>query len=116
MKIELKNISKHWRYLEIEYIYTVKQYDYIFKYLDFDKLDKNMKVYFCDKTIEKLFYETYIYSNWLNVIYNQSPEGYEWLKENWGKNVFKVTVYNQDKQKLKNVVNKICNVKLIRSK
>jgi len=105
-----------WRYKINEWNYAPKQYDYVFKYLDFNKLDKDYYIYFNDKETGEWFYETYINIRWLDEIYNDSPEGYQWLKDNWRKGVFKLDIHYPDKQELKTIVNKVVNVELIRVK
>jgi len=117
MKIDLKKYhDNHWCYNIDELDYTQEEYDYAFKFLDFDKLFKDCIIYFNNEEIRKLFYETYINSHYLNNIYNQSYEGYKWLKNNWGKGKFKLWADCSDKQKLKTIVNRIINVELIRKK
>ena len=93
-----------------------KQYDYIYKYLDFDKLDKDWFIHFNDKQTEEWFRKTFINSEWLCVdeIQEESSEGYEYLKKNWGKDIFRIAVCYPDKQELKTIVNKVINIKLIR--
>jgi len=93
---------------------TYKQFNYAFKYLDFDKLDKDYYIYFENKEVEEWFYRTYINSGLLVKIYKKSPLGYQWLKDNWGKDVFRFPVFYPDKQELKTIVNKVINIKLIR--
>jgi len=119
MKIKLKQNNKYWHYQNIyEVDCTQKQFDYIFQYLDFDKLDKDIAyIFFNNKKIEKQFKKTYINSNWLyiNQVYQKSPEGYQYLKNNWGKDVFKTSIDYPDKQELKTIVNKVINIKLIRN-
>jgi len=100
--------------------YTQEQFDYIFKYLNFDKI-KDSRIYFLDKEVEKRFYKTYGNEWWLHhIITHCLPEAYEWLKQNWGKNIFittshfKTMFYYNDKQELKTVINKVINVTLIK--
>jgi len=116
MKIKIvkdKWDTAFWLYNTKKYSYTQNQFDYIFKYLDFDKLNKYHYIIFNDnKTKEWWFKKTYIDNRWLNDIYNDSLEGYEWLKQNWGKGEFKIFVWYVDKQKLKTVINKVINVEL----
>jgi len=95
-----------------ELTYTQKQYDYMFKYLDFDKLDKDWFIQFNDKEVEEWFKYVYIDEDWLNEIYNQSPEGYKWLKDNWGNGIYKLLIEYQDKQELKTIVNRVVNINL----
>jgi len=117
MKIKIKYYNKRcfYYYISIHH-YTQEQYDYIFKYLDFDKLDKTWHIYFKNKVTKKWFKKTYMINNeYLNTtIYKKSPLGYEWLKENWGNGIFKMHVYYPDKQELKTIVNRVINVELIR--
>jgi len=93
--------------------HTPEQFDYIFKYLDFDKLDKDWYIIFNNEETEEWFRKTYINSDHLISIYDQSPEGYQWLKENLGKNKFRFPVRYPDKQGLKTIVNKLINIKLL---
>jgi len=120
MKIELiKNDGCGWFYNEIcELTYTQKQYDYVLKYLYFDKLDKRWWISFNNKETEEWFYKTYRGYDWLEHIYIKikTPERCEWLKKNWGKGVFKILVNYPDKQKLKTVVNRVINIELKRIK
>jgi len=46
---------------------------------------------------------------------SSTPEGYQYLKNNWGKGIFKIPVYYSDKQELKTVVNRLINVGLKRN-
>jgi len=116
--MKIKILQQHnkylWRYKINEWNYAPKKYDYVFKYLDFDKSDKNKHITFNDKETGEWFHKTYIEENWLDDIYNKSPEGYQWLKENWGKGIFTINFFYLDKQELKTIVNKIINVELIR--
>jgi len=113
MKISLFMWENHWRYNTVELNYTQEQYDYAFKHLDFDQINKKCFIYFYKNEIEEWFYKTYINTDWLNDIYNDSLEGYEWLKQNWGKSVFKILADYQDKQEFKTIVNKVINSQLI---
>jgi len=114
MKIKLIKWNDDWRYSEIyELIYTQEQFDYIYKYLDFDKFNKNdNSIYFKNKKTEDWFYKKHIHHDWLEDIYDQSPEGYQYLKENWGNGFFKITVFYSDKQELKTIANKVINIEL----
>jgi len=114
MKIELFNLKEYWRYGIGELYYSQEEYDYIYKYLDFDKLYKENFIHFKDEETGEWFFKTYINDIDLEIIYNQSPKGYEWLKENWGNDVFKIVIYYSNKQELKTIVNKIINVRLMR--
>jgi len=116
MKIKLIEYGSHWRYNIKEKSYTQEQFDYAFKYLDFDKLDKTMYIYiyFNNKKTEDWFKNIYIDNRWLDEIYKKSPLGYEWLKDNWGNGMFKIVICYQDKQELKIIVNKLINIELIR--
>jgi len=116
MKIKITQYNKYWYYNNInEDTYIQEQYDYVLKYLNFDKLDKKRNyIYFNNKETEKWFRKTYTNTHWLDDIYNNSPEGYQWLKKHWGKGIFKLFVWYSDKQELKTVVNKVINIKLIR--
>jgi len=106
------------------YIYTQEESDYIFKYLEFDKFDQNDNyICFNNKETEEWFYKTYLNNSYskelkyISYIYDQFPEGYQWLKDNFGKNIFTFQFKSyKDKQALKKVVNKIINVDLIKGK
>jgi len=114
MKIKIKKTyNDYWHYDIVKYHYTKETYDYIFKYLDFDKLDKDWAIYFNNKQIKNWFYKTYTNNDRLSKIHNQSPEGYQWLKENWGNGIFEILVLYQDKQELKTIVNRVINIKLL---
>jgi len=113
MKIKIEQYHKYWRYCINDLYYIQKEFDYALKYLDFDKLYKSKYIYFTDLEIKQRFKRKYIEKDWLEDIYNQSPEGYQWLKNNWGENVFRMNIHYSDKQELKTIVNKIINVKLI---
>jgi len=117
MKVKLNKHNNYWRYHRAyEYHCTQKQFDYVFKYLDFDKLDKNENITFNDNKIKEWFYKTHINTDYLKDIYNDSQEGYQWLKENWGKGIFRLFIWYTDKQELKTIVNKVVNIELIRGK
>jgi len=107
-----KTYNDYW-YYNISYCFQ-EQYDYVFKYLDFDKLYKGWFIGFNNEEIEEWFYETYIEENCLKDIYNRSPEGYGWLKNNWGKGIFELYIWYKNKQELKTIINKIINIELIR--
>ena len=117
MKIKLKQHKNFWHYHTFNYYnelkYSQKKFDYIYKYLDFDKLNKNDSVIcFDDSKIEKYFFKTYINNDWLEHIYNKSPDGYQYLKNNWAYGVFRILINYKDKQKLKTIVNKVINIEL----
>jgi len=115
MKIKVFNWNKYWHY-EIRN-HKQKEFDYIYKYLDFEKISKKWHIYFNNEETKEWFKKTYKSSDWLDDIYNDSPEGYQWLKANLGNSVFKLyCVYYLNKQELKTIVNKIINVKLINKK
>jgi len=115
MKIEIKKYKLwSWCYNINELTLEQKKYDYMFKHLDFDKLDKDNFIFFKNKETEKWFHNKYIYERLLENIYKDSPLGYEWLKENWGNGVFVILVYYQDKRELKTIVNKFINIELKR--
>jgi len=117
MKITIiSNDNWYWYYNIDELKYTQKEFDCAFKNLYFFKLHKYHHILFNNGETEKWFKETYISDNWLNTIYYQSLEGYEWLKDNFGKGIFKIAIQYPDKQELKTIVNKIVNVELIRGK
>jgi len=116
MKIEIIKDNGFWYYNIDEWNYTQKEFDYAFKYLDFNKLGKKMYIYifFNNEEIGEWFYKTHINSDWLDKIYKKSPLGYEYLKNNWGKGVFRIPVLYPDKQKFKTIINKVINIELIR--
>jgi len=106
MKFKLKKtFNKYWYYNIYEFYYPQEEYDYIFKYLNFDKLNKDCDILFC--------FKHYAIEQWFEETYENSQKGNEWLKENWGKGVFKLDVYYPDKQELKTIVNKVINIKLL---
>jgi len=113
MKIKTKKWKNYW-YYGVEWEFTQKQFDYVFKYLDFNKLEKREWIYFNNEETEEWFHNTYINSDLLEYVYKNSPKGYEWLKDNWNKSVFNLCVYYPDKQELKIIVNKIINIELTR--
>jgi len=115
MKIKLKIVKKWCFYRVEEKKYTQKQFDYVFKYLNFDKLETSCHCSFNDKNTEKWFHETYIYNNSFKYIRKKSPEGYQYLKDHWGKGVFKTLLNHTDKQELKTIVNRLINIELIRN-
>jgi len=116
MKIKIYNWDECCNYNIDEFNYNQGQFDYIFKYLNVDKLYKNKNVCFKNYETEEWFNETYTNSHYLSKIHNQSPDGYQWLKNNWGNGVFKLYVFYSDKQELKTIVNKIINIELIRKR
>jgi len=106
MKVKINKHHNYWRYHRA-YEYhcsTQEQFDYVFKYLDFDKLEKYLIVHFYDKNTEELFYK----------INKNLPDGYQWLKDNWGKNIYWLYIIYSDKQELKTIVNRVINVELKR--
>ena len=115
MKIIIKKThNNYWQYNTYSVLdYTQEEYDYMYKYLDFDKLNKKRCIYFKNENTKKWFYKTYTDINYLEHIYKYSPEGYRWLKENYGKGVFRLFVWYIDKEELKTVVNKVINIELI---
>jgi len=114
MKIKLKHRYNNWRYNIYETAYNQTQYDYIFKHLDFEELDKDFYIYFNNKQTETLFHKTYKTNHCqLYNIYENSPLGYEWLKNNWGKSVFFIICYYPDKKELKTIINKVINIELL---
>jgi len=114
MKIKIQQHNKYWRYDIVELGYTQEEYCYIFKYLDFDKLEKKRRIYFNNEETDAWFKKTYINNINLETIYKESPEGYKYLKQNWRNGVFKLWICYQNKQDLKTVVNKVINIRLIR--
>jgi len=121
MKIKIKKRYGNWYYnIDVAYL-SQEQFDYIYKCLDFDKLKYAWLncIFFKNTKTRKLFYEKYNKGNkltyinlWLSEIYENSPEGYEYLKNNWGKNIFKIHVHYPDEQELKTIVNKVINIHL----
>jgi len=114
MKLKVFSFATYWFYPINEDNYTQEQFDYVYKYLDFEKLDKNEWISFNNNETRLWFYKIYIESDLLKNIYNNSFLGYEYLKNNWGKGDFNLTVYYSDKQKLKTIVNKVINIELKR--
>jgi len=115
MKIKIIQLYFKEKYYCYNMLYAPKSYDYVYKYLDFDKLDKDWAIVFNNKKTEEWFSKTYINTDYLKDVYNNSPDGYGYLKNNWGKGIFKILVHYPDKQELKTIVNKIINVRLARS-
>jgi len=120
MKIKLQGCSTktYWGYKSWfgHYYFTLEQFDYMYKYLDFDKLKKTILINFNNEEIKEWFSKTFINSDYLEGIYTESPEGYKWLKDNWGNGIFKITVNYSDKQEYKTIINRVINIELIRSK
>jgi len=114
MKIAIINNDNWYWYTIYEWKCTQEQYDYIYKYLSFDKLNKHFDIYFNDKKTEEWFLKTHISNYDLSEIYKYSPLGYEYLKNNWCKGVFKTEILYPDKQELKTIINKVINIELIR--
>jgi len=111
MKIKLNKFENdYWSYIIDVFDYSQKEYDYIFKHLDFEKIYQYHVIYFFNSKKKQWFHETYINSNHLDRIYSQSPEGYQYLKDNWGKHIFTASKRYKSKQELKTVVNKVINV------
>jgi len=116
MRIDLVNFTEGFWYFNLNDIkYQREQYNYAFKYLNFDKLNKHFLISFIDKKTKNDFYKKYTDAKTLISIYSNHPEGYEWLKNNWGKDVFRIGIYYSDKQELKTIVNRVINVELKRS-
>jgi len=117
MKIKMILFDEEcWRYAYMNEIkFYQKEYDYIFKYLFFDKLSKAVNIRFEDIKTSELFSKTYTNDIYLNNIYNYYPEAYKWLKENWGKGAFYNLVCYSNKQELKTIVNRLINIELIRN-
>jgi len=128
MRIKLyKTDNQYWRYSMCEE-YTQEEFDYVFKHLDFDKLNKDRCIHFSKKEIDEWFYKTYnsldemrvespyVRLFYLKEIYKKSPKGYQYLRDNWGNGMFKIVVNYPDKQEFKTIVNKLINIKLIRGK
>jgi len=116
MKIEILKRSNYFRYSMYELGFSQAQYNYVFKYLEFDKLRKDVLIQFNDRRIERWFNRKYIYDFSLDYIYKKSFLGYEYLKDNWGKGVFCLYINYPDKQELKTLVNRVINIRLIRGK
>ena len=114
MKIKLNKWHTYYGYNNGNFSGTQKQYDYVFKCLIFNKLFKNYNVFFCDCDEELMFYNTYSRNSFLREIHKESPNGYQYLKDNWCKGVFRLDVFYQDKQELKTIINRVINVKLLR--
>jgi len=115
MRVSVEEYLKRcYRYAFDQRQFSQKQFDYIYKHLDFDKVKKNIfSIQFVNNEIKNWFYKTYI-NNYLEYICNSSPEGYQWLKDNLGNGVFKLDICYYDKQELKTIVNKVINVRLMR--
>jgi len=117
MKIKICKWQDYWYYkFMYEALYTQEEYDYVFKHLDFVKLNKKWFVFFNNKKTREWFEKTYICENSLSKIYENSPNGYQYLKNNWGKNIFKLHFEYLNKQELRIIVNRVINTKLIRGK
>jgi len=117
MKIKLYNLFKYyWRYCISDYIYTQKEYDYIFKYLEFGKFNEICcYIKFNDHNTQQLFTYKYIDNIFIKIIHSKSPEGYEWLRNNFGKGYFRIVDNNYpDKQEFKTIVNRVINIELRR--
>jgi len=112
MKIKINKWKNYWYHNIANHYCIQKKYDYVFKYLDFDKVDKNRHIYFNDYKVKKWFGKAYINEYGLNKIYNNSPLGYQWLKKHWGKSIFKLFVCYIDKQELKTIINRVINIEL----
>ena len=103
------------------YYLNQKQFDYVYKYLDFDKLNNNWmnEIFFEDNKTMIWFVETYCINNnkkstisiWIDDIHYNSQEGYEYLKENFGNGIFILPILYPDKQELKIIVNRIINIR-----
>jgi len=118
MKIEVKTSfgKEYYGYKMIkEWKYKQKQFDYIFKYLDFNKLCMDFSIWFDDENVKYWFKQTYEAHHLISLIniYKYSPKGYEYLKNNWSKGVFILGIMYSDKQILKTIVNKVINIELI---
>jgi len=114
MKICLKRYNACWYYHHMhELEYTQKQYDYILKHLCFKKINKDSLLWFKSKDIKNDFMLRFKISTcWLKVIYSQCSIGYNWLNDNFGKNIFMTSIKYTDKQELKTVVNRVINIRL----
>jgi len=114
MKIKLYKYFNHFGYYgKFVAYYAQEQFDYVHKYLSFDKLNKEWMIRFYNKKTEYLFRRTYIDNTILEKIYNHCPEGYQHLKENFAKGIFKIHIEYSDKQELKTIVNRLINIDLI---
>jgi len=114
MKIKIKQCDNYWFYDNMYGKFYKKSFDYMFKHLDFDKLNKHSYIIFNSQNAEEWFCETYINRCHLKEIYNNSPDGYQWLKNNWGNGRFRISVFYEDKQELKTIINRFINIELIR--
>jgi len=115
MKKKLYKFNDCWNYNLDEWEYTQEQYDYAFKYLNFNKFNKYQNIHFKNKELRNMFFDTYGESCYLKNIYNTSQKSYEWLKDNWGKNIFTISIFYSDKQELKTIVNKLINIELMKN-
>jgi len=120
MKIKLRNYENHyWDYYNVKkyYIYKQEQYEYMHKYLNMDTLYKGRYIIFANEEIAEWFHKTYGEYYWLDGIYKNSPDGYQWLKNHWCKGIFWFGfIHSTDKQELKTIVNKVINITLRRNK
>jgi len=116
MKITINNYDNcySYRYNVNEWDCTQKEYDYMFKYLDFDKLDKTKSYLFTnDKKERKLFEKRYkVFNCWLYLCLITNDNGE--IRDNWGKGMFKIVIYYKNKQELKSIINKVVNIELMK--
>jgi len=117
IKLKQKNNNYSWYYSNTDVLrYTQKQYDYAFKYLSFDKIEKSCYVHFNKYKTKTWFRTTFVNSEWLcaDEIQEESSEGYQWLEESFSKGIYKLYIYYSNKQEFKTIVNKVINIELKR--
>jgi len=115
MKIKMVENYSYWHFNIIFGSSTQKQYDYIYKHLDFDKLNKQIFLFDNVKT-EQWFFNTFVNNICLQNMEELSQNKYQWLKQNFGKDIFKTSIDYKDKQELKTVINKHINIQLLNKK
>jgi len=115
IKINLSLTKTKYNYLVMDYFFSQEQYDYVYKFLNLEKIKNTNVIRFKNKITKIWFHETYVNYYCLDEIHCHSKKGYKWLKNNWGKGIFKIAIYYSDKQELKTIVNRLINVKLIRN-
>jgi len=106
MKLTIINHGNCYRYDNEELYYKQEYYDYIYKYLEFNKVINYTNIYMDNE--EDLNYFKNLINTDKDIVINK------YLKYNWGRGVFKIWVFYKDKEELKSVVNRIINIRLIR--
>jgi len=107
MKIKIKAgiFGEYYRYMNTSN--NQKQYDYMYKNLDFDKLNKSYNVFLEN---DKIWQHKKINHECLSTISKYFKDDYQLLKNNWGKGIFRVFIEYSDKQELKSIVNRVMNI------